>query len=273
MPTYTLRRGLFILSAASYVLAFACGGDGDKNTRGEDSGSDVGRAGFGGTAGSSGTGGSGGGIADAGSEASGASEASDATDASDSGADANPACQSIARDATLQAHLKITADNECEVFVNGASVGTTNSWSSGVTIDVALFVHPGRRNVVAVRGTNTSSQNGNDRGIIGELTVSEDSGVRALVVTDDTWKVSPTEALNWTALEFDDSSWVGATEIAAHGDGPWGSVLTTTSAMWIWSAPVPVSTSEKANIETTYARRTFYFDFDGGTTTNQAGCP
>ncbi|HEY6559910.1 MAG TPA: hypothetical protein VI072_21650 [Polyangiaceae bacterium] len=267
MTTHLLRRGLLVLSVASYVLAPACGGDGDKRARGKDAGADAaqaGSAGAAGTAGSSGAGGSGGGIADAGSEAS---------DANDGGADANPACQTIARDATLQAHLKITADNECEVFVNGTSVGTTSNWGVGVTIDVSLFVHPGRRNVVAVRGTNTSSQNGNDRGIIGELTVSEDAGVRALVVTDDAWKVASTEAPNWTALDFDDSTWTGATEIAAHGAGPWGSVLTTTSAMWIWSAPVPASTSEKPNIESTYARRTFYFDFDGATTTSQAGCP
>jgi hypothetical protein len=180
----------------------------------------------------------------------------------------------IERDATLTAHLKITADNECEVFVNGTSVGTTNNWGAGVTIDVGLFVHPGRKNAIAVRGTNTSSQGGNDRGIIGELTIDSDAGVAALVVTDAAWRVSATEpAASWTSPDFDDSTWTFATEVAAHGDGPWGSVLTTTGAKWIWSAPVPASTSDKPNLETTWARRTFYFDFDGTTLQGQPGCP
>jgi len=176
-------------------------------------------------------------------------------------------------DATLTSHLRITADNECEVFVNGTSVGSTNNWGAAVTIDVSLFVHPGHKNVIAIRGTNTSSQGGNDRGIIGELTVDSDAGVAALVVTDAAWRVSSVEESNWSAVDFDDSAWISATEIANHGDAPWGPILTTTSAKWIWSAPVPASTDDKPNLETAYARREFYFSFDGTGVVNGPGCP
>lgn len=37
---------------------------------------------------------------------------------------------------------------------------------------MSLFVHPSEKDVIAVKGTNTSSQSVNDRGIMGELTLA-----------------------------------------------------------------------------------------------------
>ena len=204
---------------------------------------------------------------------------SDVGGALDVGADVPAACLTIATTATVTSHLKITADNECEVFVNGSSVGMTTNWGAAVTIDVSLYVHPGRKNVIAVRGTNTSSQGGNDRGIIGELTVNADGGVAPLVVTNASWRSAKTVpdvdagGSNWTAVDFDDSAWSAATEIASNGDGPWGAVFGTSAAKWIWSATVPVDTADKPNLETAYARRTFYFSLDGATIGAAPACP
>jgi hypothetical protein len=204
-------------------------------------------------------------------------------DRADSGADTPAAaCQTIAMDATVTSHLKITADNECDVYVNGAKVGTTANWSAAVTIDVSLFLHPGRRNVIAVRGTNTSSQAGNDRGIIGELTVDVDGGVAPLVQTNKDWRAAGPALIvpnpdgggaDWTALDYDDGAWTAAAEIATNGDAPWGSVLGTSMAKWIWLAPVPVDTANKPDLETTYVRRTFYFALDGTTIASTPACP
>jgi hypothetical protein len=194
--------------------------------------------------------------------------------AADLAADVPAACGTIPTTMTLTSHLKITADNECEVFVNGTRVGMTTNWGAAVTIDVSLYVHPGRKNVIAVRGTNTSSQGGNDRGIIGELTVDADGGVAPLVVTNSSWRSAKTVpdvdagGSDWTGLDFDDSGWSAATEIASNGDGPWGAVFGTSAAKWIWSAAVPVSTSDKP-----YARRTFYFSLDGTTIGGTPACP
>jgi len=197
----------------------------------------------------------------------------------DANADVPAACATIPTTQTLTSHLRITADNECDVYVNGSKVGTTNNWGAAVTIDVSLFVHPGRRNVIAVRGTNTSSQEGNDRGIIGQLTVDADGGTAPLVVTNNAWRTSPTApdvdagGADWTAVDFDDSAWSAATEVASNGDPPWGAVFGTSAAKWIWSAPIPASTSAKPNLETTYARRTFYFSLDGSAITPTPACP
>jgi len=189
------------------------------------------------------------------------------------------ACGTIPTTATLTSHLRITADNECDVYVNGTMVGSTSNWGVAVTIDVSLFVHPGRKNVIAVRGTNTSSQDGNDRGIIGQLTVDADGGVAPLVVTDKDWRTSATVpdvdagGPDWTALDYNDAAWSVATEVASNGDPPWGAVFGTSAAKWIWSAPIPPSTSAKPNLETTYARRTFYFSLDGASIASTPACP
>lgn len=195
------------------------------------------------------------------------------------GAEVPAACGTIPTTATLTSHLRITADNECDVYVNGTMVGSTNNWGVAVTIDVSLYVHPGRKNVIAVRGTNTSSQDGNDRGIIGQLTVDADGGVAPLVVTDKDWRTSATVpdvdagGADWKALDYNDSAWSIATEVASNGDPPWGAVFGTSAAKWIWSAPIPSSTSAKPNLETTYARRTFYFSLDGGSIASTPACP
>jgi hypothetical protein len=176
----------------------------------------------------------------------------------------DPRCATTSATATLTSHLKITADNECDVYVNGQTVGQTTNWGSAVTIDVSLYVHPGRKNVVAVVGRNTSSQGGNDRGIIGQLTTTVGSATPVLLVTDSSWRVSQTPSSDWFGLDYDDSAWITATEVATSGDGPWGNVMGTGStAKWIWFAPIPASTSDKPNLEATYTRRTFYIGFDG----------
>lgn len=197
--------------------------------------------------------------------------------AQEAGPEVPAACQTIPMTATLTSHLRITADNECEVFVNGTSVGMTTNWGAPVTIDVSLFVHPGRKNVIAVRAANTSSQDGNDRGIIGELTVDADGGVAPLVMTNAAWRTSMSApdagAVDWTALDFDDSAWSAATEVGSNGDPPWGAVFGASTAKWIWSAPIPSSTSAKPNLETAYARRTFYFSLDGTTIAPAPACP
>jgi hypothetical protein len=191
----------------------------------------------------------------------------------DAAAEVDPVCATIRQDATRTVHLRLTADNECDVFVNGAAVGSTTSWPSPVTLDVSLYVYPGQVNVIAVVARNTSSQGGNDRGLIGELDDLTDGGMRVVIVTDGSWRTSKVEQSGWPALLFDDSTWAAATVIANHGDGPWGALLGTSDAKWLWSGPVPASTADKPDLETAYFRKRFFFDTDGSTVTSQPACP
>ncbi len=258
------------------ALAVGCGGSSDDTKDKPATGGAGGTGGAsGGNSGTGGTGGATGGAAGVDASTGGSAGSIDASaDAPmDAQPDADPACATTPKTATTKAHLRITADNECEVWVNGTSVGTTNNWGTAVSIDVSLYVHPSVKNVIAVKGTNTSSQAGNDRGIIGELTINTDDAQAALILTNAEWRTSKTEVTGWEGVTFDDSTWPAATEIANHGDPPWGAIMTTTGAKWIWSALVPADTGNKPNLETAYARRVFYFSTTGTTTTNAPGCP
>jgi hypothetical protein len=190
----------------------------------------------------------------------------------DAAADVNPACATIPTTATRTVHLRITADNECDVYVNGALTGTTTSWPSPVTMDVSLFVHPGRVNVIAVEARNTSSQGGTDRGVIGQLEDLTDGGSKVVVLTDATWRSWKTAVSGWQGVLFDDSGWDMATVVGAHGDSPWGALLGTSNAKWLWTEPVPASTSDKPDLETGYFRKRFFFGFDGEVSATP-GCP
>ncbi|HVZ71438.1 MAG TPA: hypothetical protein VHJ20_03605 [Polyangia bacterium] len=194
------------------------------------------------------------------------------SDVVDAAAEVNPACSTIATDATRTVHLRITADNECDVYVNGSLTGTTTSWPSPVTMDVSLFIHPGRVNVIAVEGRNTSSQGGPDRGIIGELDDLTDGGSKVVIITDATWRSSKTVASGWQGVLFDDSAWDMATVVGAHGDAPWGALLGASDAKWLWTAPIPTSTADKPDLETGYFRKRFFFGFDGEVSATP-GCP
>jgi hypothetical protein len=197
----------------------------------------------------------------------------DAESPADAAPDVDPACMTIAKDATRTVHLRITADNECDVFVNGAQVGSTTSWPSPVTMDVSLFIYPGKINVIAVFGRNTSSQGGVDRGVIGELVDMTGGGSKVVIVTDKTWRSSKIERSGWPATLYDDSGWDPATEVGNHGDPPWGALLGTSNAKWIWSAPVPPSTADKPDAESAFFRKAFYFGTDGSTVIDTPACP
>src|SRR5512140_907221 len=84
--------------------------------------------------------------------------------------DAAPACP-IPVDATVPATIRFTADNERLVYLNGALVEDNSAlgWQTVSQLPVALRRNPTVPNVLAIRGRNTSSQAGADRGILVEL--------------------------------------------------------------------------------------------------------
>jgi hypothetical protein len=63
-----------------------------------------------------------------------------------------------------------------------------------------------------------------------------------------------------------------ATVVGTNGDSPWGALLGTSNAKWLWTAPIPVSTADKPNLETGYFRKRFFFGFDGEVSATP-GCP
>jgi hypothetical protein len=187
-------------------------------------------------------------------------------------AEAAPPC-GVAPEATVQATLRLTADNERKVYVNGVLLDDAPyGWGDARSYDVTLFLHPKKLNVIAIEGINTSSQGGYDRGILAVLSSSSDAGTTFSLVSDANWKISSTLVEGWFALTASDATWAAALEQAPNGSAPWGAISDIpTSAKWIWSYDSSTS-STKTDDEHVYARRSFYFGLDGAPSTAPSTC-
>jgi len=175
--------------------------------------------------------------------------------------------------ATAPATLRITADNERKVYVNGALIDDApHGWGDARSYNVTLFRHPKKLNVIAVEGINTSSQGGYDRGILAVLTSATDAGTSFSLVSDSSWKISPTLVTDWLAPTTSDAAWAAAFEQAPNGSSPWGAISDIpTSAKWLWTYDSSTAVT-KADNEHVYARRSFYFAIDGSLSATPATC-
>lgn len=92
--------------------------------------------------------------------------------------------------------------------------------------------------------------------------MSENADCRRLV-SDASWKISPTLVADWFAPTASDAAWSAAFEQAPNGSSPWGTVSEIpSSAKWIWTYDSSTSTTKGDN-EHVCARRSFYFGLDG----------
>ncbi len=117
------------------------------------------------------------------------------------------------------ARLSIAVDNHFELFLNGEKIGEekgdVDAWRHGVEFDVGTKLKAGD-NLVAVLATNASK---GAAGVIAKLQIQGKSWA-----SDATWRSSDHAAPNWSAPEFDDSSWAASTSFGAHGVQPWGKI-------------------------------------------------
>ena len=123
------------------------------------------------------------------------------------------------------AELVATADDGLEVFVNGASVLTSNEWANPHRADVRSKLKVGR-NSLTIRAHNDDSS---AAGVLARLTVTTRAG-RQLIVTDATWKAEDRNVRGWNQTAFDDGGWATVTSLGKVGVAPWGNVLAAPSA-------------------------------------------
>ena len=163
-------------------------------------------------------------------------------------------------DATVEASISFTADNQRLVWVNGIALdeqGANTTIGSPGTFAVTLFKNPARKNVIAIDGLNTSSQGGADRGILADLSLANATdGGKLHVLSDARWKISATDAATWTAIAFDDGAWTAAVDQGPHGMSPWGTIPNIdAAARWIWLFDSGAAGSPKTDNQHAYARR------------------
>ena len=177
------------------------------------------------------------------------------------------------QDAGFPATLRFTADNQRAVWLNGVLLEDVASlgWPQVTTMTVTLSPDPTQPNVIAVLGTNTSSQAGEDRGVIADLTWNGPDGnpltdAGRLLVSDHQWKTIDATGTDggteWTMLGFDDSSWAPATEEGENGIAPWGAVMGDSTSQWIWFYDSALAVG-KPDLEPARFRRVFYVSAAG----------
>lgn len=168
--------------------------------------------------------------------------------------------------------LRITADDEYTVWVNGAQVfRSSTQWMTPQTIAVALKPSAREQNVIAIEARNLQSANGIDRGLVADLTVTTAAGEQH-IVTDGTWRATGQGPARWTSGGYDDQLWPCATELGDHGMQPYGPVLGASQARWIWTWAPDRPAAAKSAVEPAVFRKTFSFTGNGEVASADHGC-
>ncbi len=120
--------------------------------------------------------------------------------------------------AVENATVKITADNEMVLFVNGQKVGEDGNFSAVKKYDIARHLQAGT-NILGVRVRNVDGP----AGLLASCRVRlKDGGTIELRSSGKDWKTSTEEVEGWTQPNFDDARWSPAVVVGKYGDDPWG---------------------------------------------------
>ncbi|MCC6509364.1 MAG: hypothetical protein IT423_09670, partial [Pirellulaceae bacterium] len=126
-----------------------------------------------------------------------------------------------------QALVVGTADNHCELFLNGKRVFKSDDWNELGAGDVTRQLNMGK-NVLAMSATNDDGA----AGAVASLIITYADGKKLEIVTDASWKVNETQARGaWRNVGFKDDKWAAAKVLGKLGDDklPWSASLGTDS--------------------------------------------
>jgi hypothetical protein len=117
------------------------------------------------------------------------------------------------------ANIRITADNEFVLYVNGQRIGGGTDWEKPVMFDLSKVLGTGK-NIFALECNNLEGQFGLMAGMLATL----DDGKTIEVRTDNTWLTSLVSNRGWESPGFNCIGWKPAREIADTGGNPWSVV-------------------------------------------------
>jgi hypothetical protein len=180
----------------------------------------------------------------------------------------------IGVDATVSGTFKISVDDTFKLYVNGTLVQDfAGGWTIPQTDTVTLFRHPSKKNVIAIEAANVANAAGLDRVVVADLVFDAGSGEQH-VVTDATWQRAPGGLeTSWMTPDFAEAGWVPATVEGTHGDPPYGAILGTSTAKYIWSYDSgPIDVMAKPTAETVYFRKSFYLSLAGAVADAPEAC-
>lgn len=125
-------------------------------------------------------------------------------------------------------YIACTGDDNITAYFNGEEIGASTTWTNGIIVDVTSTSLKGKNTLASVV-TNTTGGTGAYAAYIAKIQVHYSDGTFDAYASDNTWKLSETEAENWTSVDFDDSAWANATDVGAVTVSPWKNVKIDTS--------------------------------------------
>jgi len=118
------------------------------------------------------------------------------------------------------ADIKITADDQFDLFVNGQQAGSGEHWTAPQKFMIGALLKPGK-NVLAVEARNVGNTP-NPAGLICKLNVGFEPDKTMTLISDAGWKSATKAEAGWQALDFDDSKWPAAKPLGEYGSDSWG---------------------------------------------------
>ncbi len=123
------------------------------------------------------------------------------------------------------ARLAGSADNACEVFIDGVSVLEQDDWTKPVFVDVTSKLGRGKHEL-AIEASNDSGP----AAIQFALDCDFDDGAHVRTVTNAaSWLASSTASDGWKLASFDAKGWKPATSLGPIGTGVWGRLAEPTA--------------------------------------------
>jgi signal transduction histidine kinase len=125
------------------------------------------------------------------------------------------------------AELRMTADNEFFLFLDGRELGRGDEWRELFDYNVTYLLSPGKH-VLAVNAYNASDS----AGMIFGLQIDLANGQTMEIKSDENWRIVSDSARGWETKAEAPDTWPPATVLAPLGGQPW------------WTRPQRVNTME-----------------------------
>lgn len=115
----------------------------------------------------------------------------------------------------------VSVDYSYVLYINGKKITEGSDWKAVAKVDIAKFLKSGK-NSISIEGINEGSI-ANPAGVLFSMRVEHNSKNVVQVDSDDSWKSSAdTPEDNWTAIDYDDTSW---DKVRNYGTANWGRLI------------------------------------------------
>jgi signal transduction histidine kinase len=115
-----------------------------------------------------------------------------------------------------KANLRITADNQYSLYLDGREIGHGASWTGVTDYDVTWLLTPGLH-VLGVEAFN----DGLEGGMIMGLRIELANGDEMKVFSDRSWFIVPNEVRGWLRRTSPSPTWMEAKEVGVVGQNSW----------------------------------------------------